>query len=679
MPRSTTRYATAYVIKGTISVLGTLAYPLLSQLLSVADGGRARWGVGIVSALVALSMMAGALLIERMPTLSRVMLTVSLAVICVVAVGASGFGPMTVFTAGLLFSAAAMWVWYSRSVQRSLVRRIDFDPVVLEIRAACVAGLMVWVYHMGAGLSGRLDCRISLLAAYLVVLLFLQKILWRRGSAALRVPRAWVLVAVAGFIAASVLTWRMPAVSVTWLLGIPAAGLIVLRHSTAYLTPGVSTWWEDLFAEPYRLLFVSFLGTALVGGFVLAMPVSSASGTSIGLLDALFTSVSATCVTGLVVLDTAGDFSAFGQVVILVLIQVGGLGIMTFSVAAILLLGQRLSLRYEGTMSAVIGEKSVLSAAIRRLVGVTLIAELVGAGLLFLLFRTGGDTIGDAVFRGVFTSISAYCNAGFAIQSDNLVTYQGSPAVLHVVALLIIVGGLGPYVTASLFGRLFGGRLLLQPRVVLVTTLVLLVVPAVLITVVEWSNTLAGMPLWDKLSNGWFQAVTPRTAGFNSVDIASMHPVSLALIKALMFVGGSPGSTAGGVKTTTLAIMVLAVIAALRGRSEVTVFGRRVAARSVVKATAVVVVAVFAVFLVLIALLLTQTLSFDVALFEAMSALATVGLSTGGTASLDEIGKVIILLAMFAGRLGPLTLFLLLGADSGLEKWQLPEEEIHTG
>ena len=259
--------------------------------------------------------------------------------------------------------------------------------------------------------------------------------------------------------------------------------------------------------------------------------------------------------------------------------------------------------------------------------------------------------------------------------------YQHDPLILHVVALVIIVGGLGPVVVVGLPEWLRTRRVALQSRLVVWTTALLLVLPAALIALVEWSNTLAAMTPVDKLTNAWFQSVTLRTAGFNSIDLAQVEPSVLTVMMALMFVGGSPGSTAGGAKTTTLAVVVLAIAAAARGRSEAQALGWRIPHRTVYEAAAILGVGLGAVLMMLVMLQLVQAMPYEVALFEVVSALGTAGLSIGGTGELDGVGKVIITVCMFIGRVGPLTLFIFLAghradAEPG---WVRPEQEIQVG
>lgn len=425
---------------------------------------------------------------------------------------------------------------------------------------------------------------------------------------------------------------------------------------------------------PAAVLIVgAFLGAGLLGAVLLSLPVASASGTPLAFVDALFTSFSAVCVTGLVVVDTPTALSGMGQVVVLGLIQLGGLGIMTFSTAALLLLGRRMSVSHEATVATLVeaGDRSRLADRVRLVFKATVLCEGVGAAVLAVAFWAGGDGVGMALWRGVFTAVSAFCNAGFALQSDSLIGYADDAAVLGTTGVLIVLGGLGPLLLALLVGRLpeqrgpgvqrgRRGPVPVGVRLALWTTGVLVAVGFVAFVAYEWNRTLGGLSWGDKLVNALFQSVTLRTAGFNSVDFAELHPATYTVMVPLMYVGGCPGSTAGGVKTTTLAILVLLVRAAFRDAAHIEVFGHQIAPQAVRKATAVSFVGASAAVLLLLALLATQPMTLEVALFEAVSALGTVGLSVGGTALLDEVGKLLVTAAMLAGRVGPLTLLLVL-------------------
>lgn len=458
-----------------------------------------------------------------------------------------------------------------------------------------------------------------------------------------------------------------------------AVALAAALPARSTLTSAGSAF-DALLTSPVRLLVLSFAALAGIGALLLVLPLASTAPGSIRLIDALFTSVSATCVTGLAVLDTPNDFTPFGQAVILALCQLGGLGIMTFAAAAAVYLGRRLGVREEAAAADMIGGAAArrdLESALRTVLRVTLYTELAGAALLTPQFMAHGDSFGPALWRAVFTSISAFCNAGFALQSASLIPYQQSAGVLVTIGLLIVIGGLGPLVVAAL-PAVRRRTLSLQARLVLWTSLALTVVPMLLFLALEWEHTLAGLSPADKLANAWFQSVTLRTAGFNSIDFAAIQPATWTLCLIAMFIGGSPGSTAGGAKTTTLAVLLLAVAATVQGRSEATAFGRQIRHRAVYEATAIATVGVLSAVAALMALQVTQDIPLDHALFEVVSALGTVGLSMGATAQLDDVGKVLIIACMFAGRVGPLTLFIfLVGRSQRIRRY--PFEAVQVG
>jgi trk system potassium uptake protein TrkH len=391
--------------------------------------------------------------------------------------------------------------------------------------------------------------------------------------------------------------------------------------------------------------------------------------------------VSATCVTGLIVVDTPSQFGPLGQAVLLGLMQTGGLGIMTFSAAAWLALGRRLSLRHEGAVAELVSAEDSrhLRNALWRILLVSFVSELGGAALLTLRFLMRGEPFGAALWRGVFTAVSAFCNAGFALQSDNLVSLQRDHLVIAAVGTLIVVGGLSPAAVVALPALVRRRRTALQVKLVVAATVVLLVGGAIGIAALEWGNALRDLTFAEKLHNAWFHSVTPRTAGFNSLPMEALRPPTLALTVALMFIGGSPGGTAGGIKTVTAAVLALAVAATFRGRPEASAFGRRIPHAMLYRAASITTVSLVVVGVATTLLLLTQPASSSALLFEVVSALGTVGLSVGATARLDAIGKVVIMLCMFVGRVGPLTMFFFLAGQRRTAHWQLPEEELEVG
>lgn len=440
-------------------------------------------------------------------------------------------------------------------------------------------------------------------------------------------------------------------------------------------------WFEAIFDNPAALLVSTFFLTATTGGLLLTLSPFAAHGQKLALIDTLFTAFSATCVTGLVVLDTAQDFSFAGQLLILIMIQIGGLGIMTFSAAVFTLMGRRMSLRHETAIAELLSneDRSEIHQTTRRIFRITFTVEAIGAALLAILFFIHGDRPLQAIWRGIFTAISAFCNAGFALQSDNIIPYQHNPLILCTISLIVILGGLGPIVISALPRLRNPRRLSLHVSIALLTTAFLIFIPAIFATVVEWSNSLNHLSTADRLANGWFQTVTTRTAGFNSVDLTNLRPATILVMLILMFIGGSPASTAGGIKTTTFALLLLVVYAALRGREKVLIFGYQIPTASIFKATAVVTMGALAVICATILLLMTQPMELKIALFEVVSALGTVGMTIGGTPQLDSVGKIIISLCMLAGRVGPLTLFVLLTTRAPRDDWERPEHPLIVG
>lgn len=481
----------------------------------------------------------------------------------------------------------------------------------------------------------------------------------------------------------ALLARRSPSLALTCLVPLPIAILVVARGAVRRASTGlaaVASLWDAVSDHPARLLIFTFAVLIAAGAVALSLPLCAAGGAAVPFIDATFTAVSATCVTGLTVVDTATAFSRAGQVVILLLVQLGGLGIMTFYTAALALLGRRLALKQEVAVASMLGDDSRdFRSSLRQVFLVTFAFELLGAAVLTGVFHFDGAPLGAAAFRGVFTAISAFCNAGFTLATDSLVAYRGSPLVLHAVAALIIAGGLGPAVIVAVPSIARRRRVPLQTKVVVATTASLLALGTVLYAALEWGGSLAGLPFFDRLHNAWFQSAANRTAGFNSVDMTAMGPATVTTAIVMMFIGGSPGSTAGGMKTTTTALLIAAVRAALRGRPEVMLFKRTVPHLAVHKAAAIGALYSGAAIVAIVALQLTQRMEPMTAVFEAVSALGTVGLSIGGTAQLDGIGKIIIMTCMFLGRLGPLTLFMLLSDRQVQGRIGLPEENVATG
>ncbi|MCB1174547.1 MAG: hypothetical protein KDK39_13335 [Leptospiraceae bacterium] len=439
--------------------------------------------------------------------------------------------------------------------------------------------------------------------------------------------------------------------------------LIVLAWPLQSVFENRFYWWETFLNHPARLLFSTFLFLCFVGSILLSLPVARNS-QSIATVDAVFTSVSAVCVTGLAVLDTPTQFSLIGQFIILLLIQLGGLGIMTITTVAMQVMGIRMSLRQERALTSMTNtdHRNLLHSLVT-ILKLTFLIELIGTVLLTVLFWQAGDHPAMAFWRGLFTAISAFCNAGFALQSNSLVNYNTNTAILTVVSWLIVIGGLAPATTLLLPRYLRRQPIPISDRIAILTSIALLIFGTGAILVLEWNGELRRFGFQDKLLNAWFQSVTLRTAGFNTIAIQHVvSPVYLIMLM-LMFIGGSPGGTAGGIKTTTIGILMTAFWTKITNRHEIIIQHTRVRPGSIYRAVTILISGIIIWFATVLILEITQQLPARDIIFEATSALATVGLSTGITASLDPIGKVIVIIVMFIGRTGPMTLFTLLSED----------------
>lgn len=442
--------------------------------------------------------------------------------------------------------------------------------------------------------------------------------------------------------------------------------------------------------QPHQIVVLGFLGLIALGTILLSLPMAAAPGKHAGLVNALFTTTSAVCVTGLVTVDTATTWSPFGQVVILLLIQVGGLGIMTMSTLIALLRGKKISLPERLVMQEALGQLQ-LSGVVRLTRAVlltTLIFELTGG--LLLALRWGQDMPPlKALYFGIFHAVSAFNNAGFDLFSISMVGYQTDVLVNLVVAGLVILGGLGFVVIIDVWRFLLERKkgqhyhMSVQTKLVLAISGGLLLLSTVLILFWEWNNpnTLGPLSPGHKLLAAFFQAVVPRTAGFNSVPIAGLREVTLFFMVMLMFVGASPGGTGGGIKTTTFGIIIMTVWNSVKGRREVELFGRRMPREMTDRSLAIAAISLFWVTSVILILSVSESGPILAVIFETMSAFGTVGLSMGLTPDLTTFGRLIIVLTMFLGRVGPLTLTVVLANAHGREGPPVrhPEERIMVG
>lgn len=436
--------------------------------------------------------------------------------------------------------------------------------------------------------------------------------------------------------------------------------------------------------SPPQILVLGFAAIIFIGTALLMLPISTSTGEPLEFIDALFTSTSATCVTGLVVVDTGTTFSSFGEVVIMMLIQIGGLGFMTMATLFALALKRRLSLKDRLILQEAMNQSSMegIVRLIRRVLLYSLIIEACGA--IILSIRWAFDMpIGQAIYYGVFHAVTMFNNAGFDLFGDfrSLTGYVYDPVVNIVVMFLIVSGGIGFIVLSDLIDFRKQRRLSLHSKVVLTMTATLLLVGFIVILIFEFTNpkTLGSLNWGGKFFGALFQSVTPRTAGANTIDITGLRQATQFFIVILMFIGASPGSTGGGIKTTTFTIMVGAVIAMMRGREDIVMFRYRLAQERVLKALTIALLALLLVLTVSMILSTTEEGSFLEILFETTSAFGTVGLSMGLTPELTGFGKILISITMFAGRLGPLTLAYALGPKKGKELYRHPEGKMIIG
>ncbi len=446
-----------------------------------------------------------------------------------------------------------------------------------------------------------------------------------------------------------------------------------------------------LFAFPARVISGSFALVIIVGTVLLMMPFSSKSGAMTPLLDSLYTATSATCVTGLIVYDTFTHWSLLGQCIILALIQIGGLGLVTFTTFFNIAIGKRLGLK-----SLQLAQESIslvsftdVTRLVKMVVFASLGIELIGAMVLSTVFvpKYGGD----GMFISLFLAVSSFCNAGFDVLGReapfaSLTNYQDNPLVLFTISILIIIGGLGFVVWNDLYNFRKTRKLLLHTKIVLAVSAGLILIGMVVFLALEWSNpdTLGHLNPWEKITNSYFQSVSARTAGFNSVNLEGLHDITKMFMCVLMFIGAAPGSTGGGIKITTFIVIVMTVLSVVKGHDETILRRRRVPQQTVYKALTIVVLAM--IFVGISTCIITfghgagRPITGIDALFESVSAFATVGLSVGVTNVANSVSLVILLLTMFVGRVGPVSFALSIAMRSGKGKNRvIPEAKILVG
>lgn len=445
---------------------------------------------------------------------------------------------------------------------------------------------------------------------------------------------------------------------------------------------------QHLKLSPTQVIALVFVLLILLGAVLLCLPAASRSGESCGFMTALFTTTSATCVTGLVLVDTWSQWSGFGQGVILMLIELGGLGFMSAASLVIFLLRRKVGLRQRMLMAQALSLNEI--AGVVRLQKWVLFGslgiQLTGALVLFLRFFPEYG-VSRGLWWGIFHAVSAFCNAGFDIvggvaPDGNMILFQDDPVVLITLMTLVVLGGLGFFVWQEIASVRSFRKFSVYTKLVLLTTLVLIVGGTLLICLLEWNNpgTLGDMPVWQKLLNAFFQSVTVRTAGFMSVDQAELTEAGKAVSAFLMLIGGSSGSTAGGIKTVTFLVLLLFVITRARGRTVVQAFRRTVPGDKVMDAMTIAAILVGLSIFGAVFISATCPVSFMDALFEAVSALATVGLSAGVTGQLTLPARILIILYMYFGRVGVLTLSLgFLMGDRARERLRYADTNLLIG
>lgn len=444
---------------------------------------------------------------------------------------------------------------------------------------------------------------------------------------------------------------------------------------------------ERMKLNPAQIMVLGFASVILIGSILLNLPIASRNGESIGFVNALFTATSAVCVTGLVVVDTGTYWTVFGQTVILFLIQIGGLGFMTLATLIFFILGKKITLRERLVMQEALNQFKIsgLVRLTQYVLVSTFLIEGIGAILLSIRFIPIFG-VSKGIAYSIFHSISAFCNAGFDLMGDftSLTAFVNDPLVNVVVWALIVIGGLGFTVVVDCFQRRKFSRFSLHTKMVLSISAVLIGLGFIMMLLLEYGNpaTMGNLPLRGKLLSSMFHGITPRTAGFNTLPTDQLTTASIFLTIVLMFIGGSSGSTAGGVKTTTAGVVIWTIVSVIKGNDDTEVFQKRIPRDIINRSLAIIGISMLLVVLMTMALSITEkAFSFVEIFFEVTSAFGTVGLSLGITPSLSFLGRILISITMFAGRVGPLTLALAVARQQKKKKGliKFPEEKVLVG
>ncbi len=451
----------------------------------------------------------------------------------------------------------------------------------------------------------------------------------------------------------------------------------------------IESFLSKFFKIPERAVILGFILAIWIGAFFLMLPISAKTN-PLNLIDALFTATSATCVTGLTVLDIGSRLSQFGQLIVLILIQAGGLGIMTISTMFILMMGKRPSITGVMAVQDTLTFKSEkgFRFILKDVAIFTSIIEGIGTALLFLFFIFKSNfPFFKAIYYAIFHSISAFCNAGFSLFPDSFIRFQKSYFLNLVICFLIVTGGIGFIVLSEIKEKRNFSSLSLHSKLVLSTTFFLILLGTIFITLMEWNNTMLRLPVPHKFLSGLFQSITARTAGFNTLPIGNMANETLFLLIILMFIGASPGSCGGGIKTSTFATIILMGISKLKGFENPHIFKRSISKESTSKAISIVMISMLIITTGLMLLLISEAGGkphvktkgvFLELMFETVSAFGTVGLSTGITPHLTCIGKVILIFIMLIGRVGPLAIAMAISRQETI-RYHYAEESIMVG
>lgn len=446
----------------------------------------------------------------------------------------------------------------------------------------------------------------------------------------------------------------------------------------------IRTMWSISTYNPAQLFVISFAWMIVIGTIAFMLPLATQDGKGLAFVDALFMATSGVCTTGLAVVDTGHLLTSFGQVTLLVLIQIGGIGIMTMGTILALILGKKITFRQRMFVQQQLSYSSLegIVRLVKRVIVFTFIIEAIGAAIFTLRWWVEMGFF-RALYNGIFHSVSNFNNAGFDILGNynSFSAYVNDPIINITMVLLIITGGLGFIVIVELMEYRHKKRLSLHTKVALTTTTVLIFVGALVIFIIEWSNpkTLGALDTGGQVLSSLFQSVTVRSDGSSTLAIGDMRQASLLFLIVLMFIGSAPGSTGGGIRTTTFAVLLGAMWALLRGRRDVVFFRQRVDHNKVYKSLTIAIIALAIIVVTTMLLSITERADFLTVLFESVSAYGTVGISMGLTPQLSVFGKIIITLAMFVGRLGPLTIAFAVSQRSKDERFRYAEGQIIVG